>query len=90
MNMPLQSIIEAMPSKPDGWYSDLIKAGGIVVGDQFHISTAAWLRLSVEHHQFGDVVSVVAKPIARAIGKDPSCGGCAKRGKRLNGGGDLV
>jgi hypothetical protein len=32
----------------------------------------------------GDLVAKVAKPIAKAIGKDPNCPGCKKRQEKLN------
>jgi hypothetical protein len=89
VTIPLQKLIDAMNTKPDGWYADVI-SHGTVRGDWLHISRGKWMLVSAKSGQFGDVVGVVAKPIAKAIGKDPACSGCARRGKRLNRGGALV
>lgn len=32
----------------------------------------------------GDMVAAVAKPIARALGLSPNCGGCKRRQEKLN------
>ena len=89
MTIPIPKIIAAMDTKPDGWYSEVMRAG-TVVGDTLHISSFNWLRLTARYKQTGDAVAVFARPVAKLIGKNPDCGGCAKRGKALNHGGDLV
>ena len=89
MTIPLQVLIDAMATKPDGWYAQAI-ASGTVANGHLHISRAAWARVGAATGQWGDVVAIAAKPIASALHLRPDCGGCEKRGKRLNRGGKLV
>ena len=84
MTIPLQTLIDAMPSKPDGWYASVTSAGK-VHQDILHIDALTWARLSAYQGQWGDVVSTVTK----AVGINP-CGGCKRRGKAMNRGGTLV
>ena len=42
-------------------------------------------RVSARKYKgLGDVVEVITKPIARALGMDPKCPGCARRKGLLN------
>jgi hypothetical protein len=42
-------------------------------------------RVSAKKYKgLGDVVEALAKPIARVLGRDPNCPGCAKRKGLLN------
>ena len=91
MTIPLQVLIDAMATKPDGWYAQAI-ASGTVANGHLHVSRAAWLRVALTSKvpQLGDAFGVVAKPIAKALHLRPDCGRCDKRGVRWNRGGKLV
>lgn len=94
MTIPLKTIQDAAATKPDGWLDAVLKAG-TVSGRLLHISRARWALLSAKNGQWGDAVATVAKPVARAVDmalgtRVSSCGGCARRHRRLNGGSSTV
>ena len=84
MTIPIQTLIDAMDSKPDGWYSRVVSAGRMTE-THLHIDALTWARLSASQGQWGDVVSTMTK----AVGIKP-CKGCKRRGKAMNRGGTLV
>ena len=89
MTIPLAKLIAVAASKPPGWLDKALLAGWLR-GEHLHVSALAWAKLGAATGQWGDVVGTVAKPIAKALGMKPGCGGCAKRGKALNRGGELI
>ena len=89
MTIPLSKLYTVSASKPPGWLKAALESGKLR-GDHLHVSGLAWAKLGAATGQWGDVVGVVAKPIAKALHLSPGCGGCAKRGKVLNRGGELV
>ena len=87
--LKINDLADAVQTKPDGWYADVLKAG-TVRGAWLEIPTATWVRLCGRYGQFGDAFAVLAGPVAATLGLKKDCGDCAQRGKAMNAGGKLV
>lgn len=87
--LKLADIEAAAASKGRAW-RDEVFAAGTVRGLRLEISVFAWNAICLRHGQFGDAFATVAQPLAEALGLDPNCGGCNKRGQALNGGSPLI
>lgn len=75
-------------TSPEGYYEDAISRGKII-GDELELSEEDYRRLVAKYRGAGDVVAVLAMPIAKvidlALGTDlQNCGGCEQRQEALN------
>lgn len=89
LRIRLADLHAAAPTKPPGYLEHVLRSGRIE-GDDLLIRRSVYLALCGRYRQAGDAFAVAAQPVANALGIDPECPGCAKRGKTLNRGSKLV
>lgn len=90
MTLSIQSIKDSESDNREGCVDEWLKSG-VADGDTLTISPQEYRRLRTKYNgrNFGDMVALVAKPIARiidgAFGTDlQNCESCAERQQRLN------